>query len=174
MDFYPTIRDLLARGAAQEALFEQAAAVFQKMGREVFVRGVVEVFNFCRENCTCCGMRRDNRLLARARAGQDEIAELLIHQHPPAMTDVNLQTGEDPVAASEVVLPLVRTLRRETNLGSRVCLGTLDAELKAAGATVYILKFETAIAAEGLEPSPQSMADYLENNTSPSIMVSTT
>ena len=174
MEFHSTISELLARGSAQEVLHEQVAAVSQIFGCKVFVRGMVEVSNFYRKNCTYCGMRRDNRSLVRARAVQDDIAELLIHQRPPAMTDVNLQTGENPVAASEVVLPLVRTLRRETNLGSRVCLGTLDAELKAAGATVYILKFETAIAAEGLEPSPQSMSDYLENNTSPSIMVSTT
>ena len=153
MGFHPTIRDLLARGSFQEALHEQAAAAaFQKFGRKVFVRGVVEVSNFCRENCAYCGMRRDNRSLERVRARHDAIAELLIHQRPPAITDVNIQTGEDPVAAREVVLPLVRTLRRETNLGLSVCLGTLDTEiceeLQTAGATVYIMKFETAAAAD--------------------------
>ena len=153
MGFNPTTKDLRARGPAQAALHEQAAAAaFPIFGRKVYVRGVVEVSNFCRENCTYCGMRRDNRSLERERAQHDEIAELLIHQRPAAMTDVNLQTGEDPVAAREVVLPLVRTLRRETNLGLSVCLGTLDAEiyeeLQAAGATVYILKFESADAAD--------------------------
>ena len=153
MGFQATIEDLQARGSAQEVLFEQAAAVsFQKFGRKAFVRGVVEVSNFCRENCTYCGMRRDNRALDRTRACHDEIADLLINHRPAAITDVNIQTGEDPVAAREVVLPLLRTLRRETNLGLSVCLGTLDAkiytELQAAGATVYILKFETADAAD--------------------------
>ena len=153
MNFQSVIEDLLARGSSQAALHERAAAAaFQEFGRKVFVRGVVEVSNFCRENCTYCGIRRDNRMLERARAQHDEIAELLIHRRPPAITDINLQSGEDPVAAREVVLPLLRTLRRETNLGLSVCLGTLDAEiyaeLKAAGATVYILKFETADAAD--------------------------
>ncbi|HVY68716.1 MAG TPA: radical SAM protein, partial [Verrucomicrobiae bacterium] len=67
---------------------------------------------------------------------------------PPSITDVNIQTGEDPVAAHEVVLPLVQALRRESNLGVSVCLGTLSPalyeELKAAGASVYIMKFELA------------------------------
>lgn len=153
MGFNPTIKQLLARDSAQATLHEQAmAATFQQFGRKVFVRGVVEVSNFCRENCTYCGMRRDNRSLTRARAGHDEIAELLIHDRPPAMTDVNLQAGEDLVVAREVVLPLIHTLRRETNLGLSVCLGTLDAEiyteLQAAGATVYVIKFETADAAD--------------------------
>jgi biotin synthase len=153
MRFQPTIEELLARGPAQKILHERAmAAASQKFGRKVFVRGVVEVSNFCRENCTYCGMRRDNRSLERARARHDEIAELLIHRRPAAITDINIQSGEDPVAARAVVLPLLRTLRRETNLGLSVCLGTLDAEiyaeLQAAGATVYILKFETANAAD--------------------------
>ena len=153
MAFQPTKRELSARGSAQAALHARAAAAtLQNFGRRVFVRGVVEVSNFCRENCTYCGMRRDNRELERARARHGEIAELLIHPRPPAITDVNIQTGEDPVAAREVVLPLLRTLRRETNLGLSVCLGTLDAEiyaeLQAAGATVYILKFESAAAAD--------------------------
>src|ERR1043166_1729184 len=50
------------------------------------------------------------------------------------------------VAVREVVLPLIRTLRRETPLGISVCLGTLPpdlyAQLREAGATIYILKFE--------------------------------
>jgi biotin synthase len=64
------------------------------------------------------------------------------------LTDINIQAGEDPVAVREVVLPLVSTLSRETNLGISVCLGTLSSELysqlHAAGASMYIMKFECA------------------------------
>ena len=113
-------------GAAQAALHERAAAATRKhFGKKVFVRAVVEVSNFCRENCAYCGMRRDNRALARFRAQSEQLAELLIHHRPASVTDVNIQTGEDPVAVREVVLPLIKTLRRETSLGISVCLGTL-------------------------------------------------
>jgi biotin synthase len=109
---------------------------------------VVEASNFCRQNCDYCGMRRDNRSLDRFRAEAAELAELLIHQCPSSVTDVNIQTGEDPVAVREGVLPLVRTLRRETSLGVSVCLGTLGPalyeELMEAGANMYIMKFEMA------------------------------
>ena len=149
MAYSAKVDDLTARGAKQTALHERAAVTaLQIFGRKVFVRAVIEVSNFCRENCCYCGMRRDNHNLARARAHHDELAELLIHHRPAAVTDVNIQAGEDPVAAREIVRPLVRTLRRETNLGISVCLGTLDyaiyEDLKAAGASIYILKFETA------------------------------
>src|SRR5579863_9896718 len=132
MESFPNIGNLLASGQDQIRLHEQALkAAHTHFGRRVFVRGVVEVSNFCRENCVYCGMRRDNRSLSRARASHDEIAELLIHHRPRAITDVNIQTGEDPVAAREIVLPLIRTLRRETSLGLSVCLGTLDPEIYA-------------------------------------------
>ena len=123
-----------------------AAAARAEFGRNVFVRAVVEVSNYCRENCVYCGMRRDNKALVRHRANSEQLAELLLEHRPDSVTDINIQTGEDPVAVREVVLPLIRTLRRETNLGISVCLGTMSepvyAELKEAGATTYIIKFE--------------------------------
>lgn len=93
-------------------------------------------------------MRRSNRTLERFRAEHDQLAELLIHHRPISITDINIQAGEDPVAVREVVLPLIQTLRRETDLGVSVCLGSLSqsmyADLKEAGASIYIIKFEIA------------------------------
>lgn len=145
--WFPSPTDLSACDETQAELHARANAVARaRFGHRAFVRAVVEVSNFCRENCHYCGMRRDNRSLDRFRARHDELAELLIHHRPASITDINLQSGEDPLAAREVVLPLVRTLRRETHLGISVCLGTLDTrltdELRAAGATTYIVKFE--------------------------------
>lgn len=147
--WFPAAEDLEASGEAQELLHARAAASARAgFGRSVFVRGVVEVSNFCRENCHYCGMRRDNRTLGRYRATHDALAELLVHHRPASITDINIQAGEDPVAAREVVLPLVRTLRKETPLGISVCLGTLSADitdaLSEAGASTYIIKFELA------------------------------
>jgi biotin synthase len=140
---------LTARGASQDLLHSRASAAAEDhFGRQVFIRGVVEVSNFCRENCQYCGMRRDNRSLSRFRAQHDQLAELLIHHRPASITDINFQTGEDPLAVRQVVLPLIRTLSRETSLGLSVCLGTLNNslydELREAGASIYILKFEMA------------------------------
>jgi biotin synthase len=145
----PTAELLQSRGAAQTAFHEQAAqAARERFGRRVFVRAVVEVSNYCRENCAYCGMRRENRSLSRYRADHKQLAGLLLQHRPASVTDINIQAGEDPVAVREVVLPLIRTLRRETSLGISVCLGLLDPaayrELQDAGATICILKFETA------------------------------
>lgn len=112
------------------------------------MRGVVEISNYCRENCRYCGMRRDDKDLHRFRARHEQLAEMLVRHRPASMTDVNIQAGEDPVAVREIAVPLIKTLRRETNLGISVCLGTLSPplydELQSAGASVYIMKFECA------------------------------
>src|SRR5947209_7280909 len=113
-------------------------------------------------------MRRSNRGLHRFRAKHEQLAELLIHHRPSSVTDLNIQAGEDPVAVRQVVLPLVRTLRRETNLGVSVCLGSLQRELydelKAAGASIYILKFELSdpLLYERLQ-SPGTLSERIRN-----------
>jgi biotin synthase len=93
-------------------------------------------------------MRRDNKSLHRYRAQADQLIELVALHRPASITDINIQAGEDPVAIREVAIPLIKALRQQTDLGVSVCLGTLNdalyRELRDAGASVYILKFETA------------------------------
>jgi biotin synthase len=167
--YFPSEPDLVGNGTHQAALHEHARdATRAQFGHHVFVRAVVEVSNFCRENCAYCGMRRDNRALHRYRAKHEQLAELLIEHRPASVTDVNIQAGEDPVAVREVVLPLIHALRRETPLGISVCLGSLTpelyAELFAAGASIYIMKFEVGDAAsyERLE-APGTFGERLRN-----------
>ena len=116
-------------------------------GKRVFVRGVIELSNYCRENCSYCGMRRDNRTLSRFRLQRDQIVQMIESGLPSSITDLNLQTGEDPRVIEEVVLPVVQYLRAHTGLGISLCLGTLDSSvlnsLRSAGAFYYILKLET-------------------------------
>ena len=167
--YFPSNPDLVGNGSHQAALHERAgAATRAQFGRRIFVRAVVEVSNFCRENCAYCGMRRDNRTLHRYRAKHEQLAELLLEHRPASVTDVNIQAGEDPVAVREVVLPLIHALRRESSLGISVCLGSLTpelyAELFAAGASIYIMKFEVGDAAsyEKFE-APGAFAERLRN-----------
>ena len=166
---FPDTGVLRAHGAVQRDFHEKAAqAARSRFGKQVFIRAVVEVSNFCRENCAYCGMRRDNRSLTRFRAHADQLAELLINHRPPGVTDVNIQAGEDPVAVREVVLPLIKAIRENTSLGISVCLGSLSpalyAQLKEAGASIYIIKFEIADPAFYAQmQSPGNHAERMEN-----------
>ena len=133
-----------------ESTLEQRAGLLRDevFGREVFVRGVIEVSNFCRQNCNYCGMRRDNHDLKRFRVELESLREWVRHGLPDIITDLNIQTGEDTLGDREIVLPLIEAIRKEKpNLGISVCLGTLDHKLydalREAGASYYIIKLET-------------------------------
>jgi biotin synthase len=159
---------LRATGPDRNRAHAAAAEVRDReFGATVFVRGVVEVSNFCRENCAYCGMRRDNRSLDRFRLERDEILDLLLHRRPASITDINFQTGEDPVAVREVVIPVIRELAAQTDLGISVCLGTLSPNeyraLKEAGASLYIIKLETGDPAHYAEMrAPGNVEERLE------------
>ncbi len=167
--YLPREEDLTSTGPAQRELHERAAATRdQHFGKRVFVRAVVEVSNYCREQCAYCGMRRDNRNLGRYRARAEQLAQLLLEHRPACVTDVNLQGGEDPVAVREVALPLIRTLRRETSLGISASFGTLERELyrelQAAGASMYIMKYECEDEAHYTElQAPGTLAERVEH-----------
>lgn len=139
---------LFCQGQEQAALHEEAGALRDSVfGRTVFVRAVLEISNYCRQNCHYCAMRRDNHVLERFRLPLDLLRRVILESLPPSVTDLNIQAGEDPVAVREVVIPFIQEIRRETNLGVGVCLGTLDYklydELLEAGASYYIIKIET-------------------------------
>jgi len=137
-----------ASGPEQELLHRRAADVRDSVfGKTVFVRAVVEISNFCRENCGYCAMRRDNRGLNRYRLSAGEIFDELMGSLPECVTDINIQAGEDPVAVREIAIPLLEQLKSETALGLSVCLGTLQGRdysaLQTAGAGYYVMKIET-------------------------------
>jgi len=165
----PSAELLHSKGKTQLALHQRASETARiGFGSKVFVRAVVEISNFCRENCRYCGMRRSNRTLKRFRANHEQIAELLINHLPASVTDINIQAGEDPVAVREVAIPLISALRRHSNIGISVCLGILDQtaydELKKAGAGLYIMKFEMANPARyELMEAPGTLAKRTEH-----------
>jgi biotin synthase len=137
-----------AEGSLQASLHERARGLREEnFGKDIFIRGVVEVSNFCRENCSYCGMRRDNKSLERYRISLDQLLDTILNHRPSSITDINIQAGEDPIAVRQIVLPLIREIRRRTNLGVSVCLGTLSredyAQLRETGASYYIIKLET-------------------------------
>jgi biotin synthase len=148
--FLPTLDDLKAVGQDQVVLHEKArCARDQIFNGQVFIRAVVEISNYCRENCHYCGMRRDNRQLDRFRLNLPGLMESLLASLPDSVTDLDIQAGEDPKGVREIVLPLIQFLKQERpQLGITVCLGCLDFslydELKSAGASIYIMKFEVA------------------------------
>lgn len=140
---------LESTGAIQESLRNAAEQARDGVfGRKIFVRGVIEVSNFCRQNCNYCGMRRDNKSLGRNRLTKEIILEQVLAHLPHSVTDLNIQAGEDPIVVREVVVPLIQEIRAlRSDLGITACLGTLShsdySQLRQSGANIYIIKLES-------------------------------
>ena len=120
----------------------------QNVGDEVHLRGLLEISNHCARNCGYCGLRLDNKGVARYRMTDEEILACAHEGVSYGYGTVVLQSGEDYGISAERISGLVRRLKEETPLAVTLSLGEReDAELMAwreAGADRYLLRFETS------------------------------
>ena len=59
-----------------EYLFKKADACRQSVyGKDVYMRGLIEFTNYCKNDCIYCGIRRSNKLAERYRLSIEEILE---------------------------------------------------------------------------------------------------
>lgn len=120
----------------------------QNVGDEVHLRGLIEISNYCARSCGYCGLRLDNKDVARYRMTDEEILACAREGVAYGYGTVVLQSGEDYGISAERISLLVRRLKEETPLAVTLSLGERgDAELKAwrqAGADRYLLRFETS------------------------------
>ena len=143
---------LIAHADAQLArmLAEAAVAVRKKhYGNAVFVRGLIEVSSYCRNNCYYCGIRAGNSTCERYRLTADEIAACADVGYDLGFRTFVLQGGEDPAFDDEAACGIISALKaKHPDCAVTLSLGerTFDSyrRLKEAGADRYLLRHETA------------------------------
>ncbi|KUK41248.1 MAG: Radical SAM domain protein, partial [Clostridia bacterium 62_21] len=140
---------LRAEGEEAGALFRAADALrAEYLGNPVHLRAIIEFSNYCVRNCLYCGLRRDNRRLARYRMTAEEILAAARRARFEGYRTIVLQAGEDPAYETAELARLVYRMKTELDVAVTLSLGDLkrDAyrELRAAGADRYLLKHETS------------------------------
>ena len=118
-------------------------------GKKVFTRGLIEFTNFCRNNCNYCGIRRDNRELARYRMSEEEILACCRQGYSLGFRTFVLQGGEDPWYTPDKIAGIVRQIRSlYPDCAITLSVGEHSREVyklwKEAGADRYLLRHETA------------------------------
>lgn len=160
------------RGRDDEAaalLGRRAAAVRQQVyGREVFVRGLIEISNVCKNDCYYCGIRRSNRSCDRYRLTEEEVLECCVEGYELGFRTFVLQGGEDGYFTDDVLCSLIRTIKqRYPDCAVTLSLGERSREsyqrLFDAGADRYLLRHETATKAhyEKLHPPEMSFEERM-------------
>ncbi|MGA2400344.1 MAG: [FeFe] hydrogenase H-cluster radical SAM maturase HydE [Syntrophobacteraceae bacterium] len=140
---------LLESGGEQERLLLRTADRFraETMGEAVHLRGIIEFSNYCRKNCGYCGLRRDNRKLARYRLTREEIVEAAIKAWQIGYKTIVLQSGEDLYFSTELAADIIGEIKSRTGLAITLSLGERDGSAysawRKAGADRYLLRIET-------------------------------
>lgn len=118
-------------------------------GNRVFIRGLIEFTNYCKNDCYYCGIRRSNKKAARYRLTKEDILDCCRQGYELGFRTFVLQGGEDGYFTAERLTELIREIKN----GYPDCALTLsvgekkEEEYRAfreAGADRYLLRHETA------------------------------
>ena len=116
--------------------------------RRVFMRGLIEISNHCKNNCLYCGIRRDAKC-RRYRLSKEQILDCCRTGHGLGFRTFVMQGGEDAWFTDEVMCDIVEAVKREfPDCAVTLSLGERGREsfrrLRDAGADRYLLRHETA------------------------------
>ena len=135
--------------AAEYAAEKASALRCEVYGREVYIRGLIEIRNICKNDCLSCGIRRSNRECSRYRLSAEDILSCCEEGYGLGFRTFVLQGGEDPFFSDEVLSSLLKEIKRKyPDCAVTLSLGERSKEsyraLFEAGADRYLLRHETA------------------------------
>lgn len=131
-------------------LFENSGDVANSVySNKIYIRGLIEFTNYCKNNCYYCGIRRGNTNVLRYRLSTDEILQCAQQGYELGFRTFVLQGGEDPYFTDERVCSVVRSLKLSfPDCAVTLSIGEKSREsykaFKNAGADRYLLRHETA------------------------------
>lgn len=131
-------------------LASRAEAVrLQHYGNAVYIRGLIEFTNCCKNDCHYCGIRRGNGHCQRYRLTEEEILSCCDAGYDLGFRTFVLQGGEDPYFTRQRITELVRAIKTaHPDCAITLSVGEKDRDTYQewfdAGADRYLLRHETA------------------------------
>ena len=151
-------------------LSERARCVRESIyGKDVFVRGLIEFTNYCKNACFYCGINCRNTKVERYRLTKEQIVECADLGYSLGFRTFVLQGGEDPFFTDEKIVDIVKTLKENhPDCAVTLSIGEKSEEsyraFFEAGADRYLLRHETITEEHysKLHPSEMSLANRVE------------
>lgn len=149
---------------------EQAREVsLRQFGNKIYIRGLIEVSNCCRNNCYYCGIRKGNTHIDRYRLSEESILECCEQGYRLGFRTFVLQGGEDPALTDKRIETIVSSIRKHySDCAITLSLGEKSRDAYErffrAGANRYLLRHETydAVHYQQLHPSEMSSEHRLQ------------
>lgn len=132
-------------------------------GKDVYLRGLIEISNICKNNCFYCGIRKDNKECSRYRLNEEDILTCCRDGYELGFRTFVLQGGEDSYFTDAVLCRLLKEIKRlYPDCAVTLSLGERSKEsykaLYDAGADRYLLRHETADKEHYEKLHPQQMS----------------
>lgn len=121
----------------------------QVYGTEVYIRGLIEFTNYCKNDCYYCGIRRGNTSAVRYRLSKDEIFACCSEGYLLGFRTFVLQGGEDSYYTDDIICDIVSSIKAlYPDCAITLSIGekSYDSYMAYydAGASRYLLRHETA------------------------------
>lgn len=118
-------------------------------GKEVYLRGLIEFTNYCKNDCLYCGIRRSNKNAERYRLTEEQILNCCEVGYKLGFRTFVLQGGEDAYFSDDVLVPLIKEIKEKyPDCALTLSVGEREKDsyqkLFDAGADRYLLRHETA------------------------------
>lgn len=151
----------------QEALRKKAWDLCQEnYGDSIFIRGLVEFSNYCKQTCYYCGINGKNSEIQRFRLPVEEVLSACEYGYNKGFRTFVLQGGEDPSLEDDYFVSIIKSIKKSfPDTRITLSLGVRSYEslkkLKEAGADRYLLRHEAANEElfEKLHPKNQSFEE---------------
>lgn len=133
-----------------EYLFQKSRQVAtENFGNKIYIRGLIEFTNFCKNDCFYCGIRKSNSNANRYRLSEEEILSCCESGYKLGFRTFVLQGGEDGYFTDDKMESIVRKIRaRFEDCAITLSIGEKSYEaylrLFNAGANRFLLRHETA------------------------------
>lgn len=142
------IIDILSDNTKNNWLFKEADKVrYENIGKEIYLRALIEFSNICKRQCKYCGLRSPNKKIERYRLSKDEILFVAKKAVDLGFKTIVLQSGEDDNYYSDKLCDIIHSIKKlDVALTLSIGEKTFD-EYKAykkAGADRYLLRIETS------------------------------
>ena len=149
---------------AAKLLRKLAVQIRKKIyGNYVYVRGLIEISNICKNDCLYCGIRRSNKNCERYRLTPEEIISCSDEGYELGFRTFVLQGGEDNFFSDEILGDIIKKIKsKHSDCAVTLSMGERSKEsykfLRACGADRYLLRHETADKEHYSKLHPSSMS----------------